>query len=154
AAGSSPLARRTREREKNRHALTRFISARAENTVPTRKSGGCMPVHLRSRGEHVALFAVAAGFDGSSPLARRTHGEQRSHNGAVRFISARAENTPRRRPSGSISPVHLRSRGEHFEQEYEASFVNGSSPLARRTPISLCGGNECLRFISARAENT
>ena len=91
---------------------------------------------------------------GSSPLARGTHHPRRGAVPAVRFIPARAGNTP----TGTVTVrgvgVHPRSRGEHCSRGRGSISGCGSSPLARGTPGrgATCGG-QC-RFIPARAGNT
>ena len=93
-----------------------------------------MPVHPRSRGEHVEGPGAVAAGDGSSPLARGT---------LCRFAVQR---TP--------PPVHPRSRGEHWLSERTLPACAGSSPLARGTPAREPHEPRTGRFIPARAGNT
>ena len=71
--GSSPHARGT-------HTLTpvplhdsRFIPARAGNTMPLVSSPRCLSVHPRTRGEHGRYYYDYDYDYGSSPHARGTH---------------------------------------------------------------------------------
>ena len=91
---------------------------------------------------------------GSSPLARGTHGALLLELDAVRFIPARAGNTPTRDCGASTSPVHPRSRGEHLVRLAEGRGYVGSSPLARGTLEGLALAHAHDRFIPARAGNT
>ena len=52
--GSSPLARGTLRGARLRHRRARFIPARAGNTRTTGAGAAAVPVHPRSRGEHLA----------------------------------------------------------------------------------------------------
>ena len=111
-------------------------------------------VHPRSRGEHGDDGLHHAMEFGSSPLARGTLRYRHSERGRLRFIPARAGNTPY--PSGprSAPAVHPRSRGEHVVRNAADVDSAGSSPLARGT---LTGGRQESRrgrFIPARAGNT
>ena len=92
--------------------------------------------------------------DGSSPLARGTHGDAGPPGPRDRFIPARAGNTRARAPRSAGAPVHPRSRGEHIPSSHRRPLVRGSSPLARGTRGGEPGGGEQRRFIPARAGNT
>ena len=92
-------------------------------------------VHPRSRGEHHQAVADGLPRDGSSPLAR---GTQLRHALAVlqpRFIPARAGNTWSGSTGRGGDSVHPRSRGEHLVEGSSTRIENGSSPLARGTPL-------------------
>ena len=132
--GSSPLARGTRAGWAARTRRSRFIPARAGNTV----SPGCTfrwaAVHPRSRGEHEAVHQPPRIMLGSSPLARGTPDAPRRQCEAVRFIPARAGNTAGQQDRKPGAAVHPRSRGEHCPGRRE------------RVPEP--------RFIPARAGNT
>ena len=152
--GSSPLARGTQARTPPPLALLQFIPARAGNTETSSFATGSIPVHPRSRGEHMSARRIRAPAAGSSPLARGTHLARPGARGLHRFIPARAGNTSsasRMRPS---SPVHPRSRGEHCSSGPGCHPSTGSSPLARgtRRPAEIRGRRH--RFIPARAGNT
>ena len=152
--GSSPLARGTRPSHGLRHPRGRFIPARAGNTWARASSAAVVPVHPRSRGEHSRSWLWKGVEDGSSPLARGTHGSIRSLRGRVRFIPARAGNTPAPCCPARPRTVHPRSRGEHFGIGWPKSLLNGSSPLARGTRRRRQAHPDGLRFIPARAGNT
>ena len=72
-SGSSPLARGTRWDDAPLETFTGLIPARAGNTVYASWVPRKFRAHPRSRGEHGAQAARAAGEVGSSPLARGTH---------------------------------------------------------------------------------
>ena len=112
--GSSPLARGTRG--------------------PAACSRSPSPVHPRSRGEHLEGGANRHDVSGSSPLARGTRQDQGRGDHCVRFIPARAGNTPAGRLHRPASAVHPRSRGEHLYGVTPVTQEHGSSPLARGTP--------------------
>ena len=153
-AGSSPLARGTRLAGLGRLAHRRFIPARAGNTTVSPVSRSSLPVHPRSRGEHVELDRNQPSPDGSSPLARGTHLQEQPVLVIVRFIPARAGNTRATRRPWLSSPVHPRSRGEHGPPPRLDEHITGSSPLARGTHDCRAGLLESGRFIPARAGNT
>ena len=114
-AGSSPLARGTRHPDLPAVSGSRFIPARAGNTICTASTHTLRSVHPRSRGEHI--------------------GDSGTERNATGFIPARAGNTPPRELSGGARPVHPRSRGEHDSDMIVAPPRNGSSPLARGTRV-------------------
>ena len=152
--GSSPLARGTHWMPTVGQWASRFIPARAGNTVAPSPKRPYDPVHPRSRGEHpLSIFAVRSSR-GSSPLARGTPERLVDFAIRTRFIPARAGNTSSRWARTAGSSVHPRSRGEHCRHLLHISRLGGSSPLARGTrPFSSC--NVCpRRFIPARAGNT
>ena len=174
-AGSSPLARGThpperRHREdrrfiparagntRRRRAVAplrqRFIPARAGNTTNRRILGSELPVHPRSRGEHVGVGVEVRARAGSSPLARGTQSISRRRRLRARFIPARAGNTCGPPCCTSPRPVHPRSRGEHRIVGKRKVMVVGSSPLARGTLTHVAGRHLAERFIPARAGNT
>ena len=152
--GSSPLARGTHHQELPVLGVRRFIPARAGNTRDRHVPATSMPVHPRSRGEHLIISPILYWNDGSSPLARGTRTGAARRWTPIRFIPARAGNTSAaRRRRGSL-PVHPRSRGEHVREPRDAGRRFGSSPLARGTPRRLVGVEALFRFIPARAGNT
>ena len=91
---------------------------------------------------------------GSSPLARGTQLPEHRLRHPDRFIPARAGNTPSPGPPGASATVHPRSRGEHTRRRTMHLTTNGSSPLARGTPLARVGRVAVRRFIPARAGNT
>ena len=116
---------RSRRSRRSRH--TRSASRSITRRPPSR-------VHPRSRGEH-----GGSGGDGGEDL---------------RFIPARAGNTPAAETTGIRIPVHPRSRGEHGRGHSWVKQEYGSSPLARGTRRPRPGLTSRTRFISARAGNT
>ena len=91
--GSSPLARGTPGRGRERHPERRFIPAGAGNTAWRRMGMLSCPVHPRWRGEHAGAGRRGARGGGSSPLARGTPGLHLRAVGEGRFIPAGAGNT-------------------------------------------------------------
>ena len=92
--GSSPLARGTPQIFTGAGSSTRFIPARAGNTVSMISTGPSTAVHPRSRGEHGLGALRAVRKLGSSPLARGTLRPSGRGPDHLRFIPARAGNTP------------------------------------------------------------
>ena len=74
-AGSSPLARGTREIYRRVQVQQRLIPARAGNTYELIMGIWWNTAHPRSRGEHFAVMSARFARRGSSPLARGTHGD-------------------------------------------------------------------------------
>ena len=134
--------------------ITRFIPARAGNTGAGRHKLTGLPVHPRSRGEHLAARIAALGPPGSSPLARGTLRTRRATTNQHRFIPARAGNTETRPRRRSGLAVHPRSRGEHTRLMRISPKSTGSSPLARGTRTATVRPERRVRFIPARAGNT
>ena len=91
--GSSPLARGTLAVSLPLELKVRFIPARAGNTAASFCARSTRPVHPRSRGEHVSVYARVTILTGSSPLARGTLEQRLVGTGGHRFIPARAGNT-------------------------------------------------------------
>ena len=96
----------------------------------------------------------ASGRNGSSPLARGTHGRGSAGPAPRRFIPARAGNTSAGESPGGTAPVHPRSRGEHARATCTGVRRPGSSPLARGTRAGRRREHRAARFIPARAGNT
>ena len=113
-----------------------------------------MPVHPRSRGEHLSPSPPCHREYGSSPLARGTLSPSPPCHREIRFIPARAGNTCPWRRSSRYPPVHPRSRGEHWVRVDPRGCGHGSSPLARGTRLDRGSGRIPRRFIPARAGNT
>ena len=152
--GSSPLARGTHQIVGIARGQARFIPARAGNTPPSRSAWPRGTVHPRSRGEHEPGDLDVQVVAGSSPLARGTRGRLYRDGARVRFIPARAGNTPAMRTWYRRRPVHPRSRGEHMLVIPGETMTDGSSPLARGTPAAPDSRRAAPRFIPARAGNT
>ena len=153
ADGSSPLARGTRDSDRQRRGRPRFIPAGAGNTSCRRPGHRRRSVHPRWRGEHRRGGGHEAGRAGSSPLARGTRGDEVVSRGTAgssplargtqegrnapgghdRFIPAGAGNTCRARPTIRAITVHPRWRGEHERNQHAFTQARGSSPLARGT---------------------
>ena len=153
-AGSSPPARGTRLWRRSIKGSSRFIPARAGNTWAETKTELDGAVHPRPRGEHPTSSGAACFLTGSSPPARGTPYRETYRSSAVRFIPARAGNTPRKSTRAAISSVHPRPRGEHLIASAEGLISTGSSPPARGTPQLRVTHYRTLRFIPARAGNT
>ena len=132
--GSSPLARGTPFRLGLLFLARRLIPARAGNTRAASPTGGALPAHPRSRGEHLLRLRAALTNFGSSPLARGTRITVRGARGRRRLIPARAGNTSRPVQWSCHCTAHPRSRGEHLGQKIPRRAESGSSPLARGTP--------------------
>ena len=152
--GSSPLARGTPTRRGHSLRARRLIPARAGNTnVP----GGCeagLAAHPRSRGEHLLVCSRRACSVGSSPLARGTQTAIVVVIAIIRLIPARAGNTLDSPPPHPETQAHPRSRGEHNDTAEAIRDANGSSPLARGTPVKAAAALDYARLIPARAGNT
>ena len=91
---------------------------------------------------------------GSSPRVRGTRLWLYFSVGFVRFIPARAGNTPPSSRCARGVPVHPRACGEHVIVPYELHPEYGSSPRVRGTHPVSSWDSGCLRFIPARAGNT
>ena len=152
--GSSPLARGTLRDHPAAASVRRFIPARAGNTTHRHSWSWSEPVHPRSRGEHVLAVLAEPLLGGSSPLARGTLHRVLHCRPQLRFIPARAGNTPSRLALPATAPVHPRSRGEHARRHAFDAPDHGSSPLARGTRCPPPCTTLRSRFIPARAGNT
>ena len=91
---------------------------------------------------------------GSSPLARGTPVAADVVDQHRRFIPAGAGNTIPFSSSGVGQTVHPRWRGEHIGILCRGCCHDGSSPLARGTPIDAQKPDVLQRFIPAGAGNT
>ena len=154
AVGSSPRGRGTRAPVAGCLASDRFIPARAGNTITRASRAAFNPVHPRAGGEHASTINLSTVFDGSSPRGR---GTQRLDEGVLpelRFIPARAGNTPRRGGRRTATAVHPRAGGEHEYDTGAAGAWDGSSPRGRGTPRGAGAVRAVRRFIPARAGNT
>ena len=152
--GSSPRGRGTPRFTSLHLANSRFIPARAGNTVPAASPPASFTVHPRAGGEHVAMIPCGAVAYGSSPRGRGTLMPRPRQPADGRFIPARAGNTRSRLLRASISAVHPRAGGEHLRQVGDRTRKCGSSPRGRGTPNASTGNSTEDRFIPARAGNT
>ena len=91
---------------------------------------------------------------GSSPLARGTRVLGVLLGCAVGLIPARAGNTGFLYVPRALPRAHPRSRGEHLENDAMPTGEQGSSPLARGTPLMLIVQQAVTGLIPARAGNT
>ena len=134
--------------------IIRFIPAGAGNTPSPGAVAGAIPVHPRWRGEHLTSSWSRPLRTGSSPLARGTHDPGDVETETVRFIPAGAGNTLARAYALIKETVHPRWRGEHIGQYQAIERADGSSPLARGTPLASEVDDGAGRFIPAGAGNT
>ena len=136
--GSSPRGRGTQIRHRTHHSPSRFIPARAGNTLYPSPHDAPPTVHPRAGGEHTRTMKSVASDPGSSPRGRGTHHKLTTPPIRHRFIPARAGNTASSRSSDGITAVHPRAGGEHTDS----------------SPAETSGSHEAPRFIPARAGNT
>ncbi len=179
--GAGPIRLRTTSaraestgREPDPRACTPdHLRSRGEHT--RRARGSCEPPdHLRSRGEHRIRTLRARARVGPPPLARRARRADVARRRVGRTTSARAESTTagtwrRRGPSDhlrsrgehcndEVSTVattdHLRSRGEHWAFIISDVGLDGPPPLARRARLLIPLLLGRFWTTSARAEST
>ena len=134
--------------------MHRFIPARAGNTPPTRSRHRACPVHPRAGGEHSTPTDEPSSTRGSSPRGRGTPLGDDLVQVGIRFIPARAGNTPSRPARRPAFSVHPRAGGEHPRRGIAKLGVTGSSPRGRGTLDQKTLHGYLLRFIPARAGNT
>ena len=91
-SGSSPRMRRTVVVLLISRSFLRFISAYAENSVPSSSRATATTVHLRVCGEQIIRYSCIGYCYGSSPRMRRTVPDEFYTQLFRRFISAYAEN--------------------------------------------------------------
>ena len=153
-SGSSPLARGTLVRISESAPMSGLIPARAGNTSRHGYSANGNGAHPRSRGEH-GDGSVSEGYvSGSSPLARGTPMMVGSADAEAGLIPARAGNTDRRLRDRTPRRAHPRSLGEHCPHCAHRPRNQGSSPLARGTPVGAAVLTLTSGLIPARAGNT
>ena len=113
SVGSSPRVRGTPDGSSLTDCRTRFIPARAGNTMTARTRSCRSTVHPRACGEHLHAIAHDVRAIGSSPRVRGTRPDHGRHVRPRRFIPARAGNTPPRCGEAGANAVHPRACGEH-----------------------------------------
>ena len=91
---------------------------------------------------------------GSSPRVRGTERERLRSLGCLRFIPARAGNSPSPRPLRARTPVHPRACGEQPSTHGSVCHAFGSSPRVRGTGGEPGPLDRVERFIPARAGNS
>ena len=133
AYGSSPRGRGTPGHGRGSRYRARFIPARAGNTGALVPVCGRRPVHPRAGGEHPGTAEDLDIAHGSSPRGRGTLDFRSFPNLPLRFIPARAGNTPCRAPTPAGLTVHPRAGGEHEASYRENTRNAGSSPRGRGT---------------------
>ena len=153
-AGSSPRGRGTRESRPIGAHPHRFIPARAGNTRHVVLAISSRSVHPRAGGEHRSLIPRNSRASGSSPRGRGTRARRHPGRLRLRFIPARAGNTPRSTRRWPRRTVHPRAGGEHRARTLGRSLSPGSSPRGRGTRSVLAHLLGLRRFIPARAGNT
>ena len=119
-----------------------------------RKENGNAEAHPLARGEHSDRTMQNDLQQGSSPLARGTHRGTLGGQARIRLIPARAGTTL---PNGvwyNARGAHPRSRGDHRNVVLVGGRFQGSSPLARGTPLDNSSHIHYRGLIPARAGNT
>ena len=135
--GSTPLARGTLQYSCHRIRRLRFNPARAGNSSASGLKDSIEKVQPRSRGELPLKFYSEKIVNGSTPLARGTRPDARLQRPEYRFNPARAGNSGQSRSHARQRTVQPRSRGELRIKSSIAQISNGSTPLARGTPVLL-----------------
>ncbi len=151
--GSSPHTRGTSINTPPCDADQRFIPAHAGNMVFYNAKLRKIPVHPRTRGEHVISLGEILAKIGSSPHTRGTSPTIRPHRIPRRFIPAHAGNMGFRSAGRSRVAVHPRTRGEHRYTRPGSEHEYGSSPHTRGTYLAAIKNIEEERFIPAHAGN-
>ena len=152
--GSSPRVRGTLRTANATSRIVRFIPARAGNTRYRPGRRLWLSVHPRACGEHACAVPAKALLGGSSPRVRGTLHGVLAEGPALRFIPARAGNTPHRPARRVARPVHPRACGEHLTWPHWTKTSGGSSPRVRGTRVAERAAARGRRFIPARAGNT
>ena len=132
--GSSPRGRGTLFERGMESPLDRFIPARAGNTNASMQTAFSQSVHPRAGGEHAIAGSREVDGLGSSPRGRGTLNALVVPALLMRFIPARAGNTP--------------------EWWAQLGALDGSSPRGRGTRRPRARPSTLRRFIPARAGNT
>ncbi len=132
----------------------RFIPARAGNSFIISPVSIRSPVHPRACGE-LAVDPVGESVDGgSSPRVRGTQRHRFLNRLRIRFIPARAGNSPLSIMNRPYTPVHPRACGELNAVVAWADNAVGSSPRVRGTQSGDWAAYYAHRFIPARAGNS
>ena len=150
-AGSSPLARGLQSIRLDRREGRRIIPARAGFTTPLSPDGRRAGDHPRSRGVYVNGVQGAVVVVGSSPLARGLRWRSVGDLGPTGIIPARAGFTVPAEAESLSERDHPRSRGVYPLGLIRASYLRGSSPLARGLPGLVRGERAHDGIIPARA---
>ena len=129
--GSSPLARGLLERRRLSLGAGRIIPARAGFTRRNQRDFVAHQDHPRSRGVYSTMSRSAAGFPGSSPLARGLLPPGLDLLHGLGIIPARAGFTYPCALTATVRRDHPRSRGVYWSVTYRVGRPPGSSPLAR-----------------------
>ena len=154
ATGSSPRVRGTPPPSTSHAPASRFIPARAGNSVPTVIVCVLVPVHPRACGE-LELREIDLVLDGgSSPRVRGTHLDILAYLPDERFIPARAGNSDYTRLTQAVLAVHPRACGELRAKVTPGIPDLGSSPRVRGTHRVHGSRVDGSRFIPARAGNS
>ena len=135
-------------------AVSRNISARAEQTSPCHPDWTRFQKHLRSCGanghrQHTLISEIE-----TSPLVRSKHTSYNFEATQERNISARAEQTAIPVNSFPAHQKHLRSCGANEQYRLSQSFQLETSPLVRSKPSGFFLLKKKPGNISARAEQT
>ena len=149
-----PHVRGTLLRPQRGSAAVRFIPARAGNTSGARPTTTRGPVHPRTCGEPIQAHVEDLHAYGSSPHVRGTLHQHGPRAAPIRFIPARAGNTPTWCVRRWAPSVHPRTCGEHSLVMQDSLDQYGSSPHVRGTLPSSRTIRAHRRFIPARAGNT
>ena len=132
---------------------SRFIPARAGNSMPRRSSTVIAAVHPRTCGEQYWKDGQSYHIYGSSPHVRGTVHAYEHPLLAVRFIPARAGNRPSPKTLFRSGAVHPRTCGEQTSRRVLMRTAIGSSPHVRGTVCRALSPLSSPRFIPARAGN-
>ncbi len=138
SSGLSPLARGTREENRDCRTPARFIPAGAGNTRWSALQACLFAVYPRWRGEHWVTKKGPRKLCGLSPLARGTRIIRPARTKKLRFIPAGAGNTAVSDGLSQAMPVYPRWRGEHYQKAARRYLWYGLSPLARGTRQVQC----------------
>ena len=130
-AGSSPLTRGKRVRDRCGQSMLGLIPAHAGKTRRRQARGSGGRAHPRSRGENESRDAHSSEPTGSSPLTRGKQIDGALVGLAGRLIPAHAGKTTRPTQPPSRPEAHPRSRGENLFSPPDCPSVSGSSPLTR-----------------------
>ena len=131
SAGSSPLTRGKRRRERPGHRDRRLIPAHAGKTEGERARYADDGAHPRSRGENFSRPAKRCSLRGSSPLTRGKLALKALDDTRAGLIPAHAGKTSEAIRRSCLIWAHPRSRGENRTGGAGVFVAAGSSPLTR-----------------------